>query len=172
MDITTLLPLILAIVAIVPGVWALVNQANKDKTQAKIDMNNAANAAAVSIIAPLQAEVTRLQGRVLELEKALIEKTTEIGKLMEEGIDKDSEIRTMKYKMGEMQTKLDAVYGKRKPKPKAEDVVVSNNTLEEELESNESKKKEIKAHTDRIVSAIQESSIGNDTSESIEPENE
>jgi hypothetical protein len=89
MDSSLIVSLVIAVVAIVPGVWALVNQANKDKTQSKLDMNKAANDAAMNIIAPLQAEVTRLQARVLELEKALIDKTTEIGDLMQAGIDKD-----------------------------------------------------------------------------------
>src|SRR5512137_432007 len=106
MDSSLIVSIIIAVVAIVPGVWALVNQANKDKTQAKLDMNAAAQNAAMNIIAPLQAEVTRLQARVLELEKALIDKTTEIGDLMQAGIDKDSEIRTLKYGMEDMQRRL------------------------------------------------------------------
>jgi len=118
MDINTLLPLILAIVAIVPGIWALVNQANKDKTQARFDMNKAANDAAMNIIGPLQTEVARLQARVIELEKALIEKTAEIGKLMEEGIDKDAELRTLRYNMDDLQKRLNIFESRRKSTPK------------------------------------------------------
>lgn len=159
MDINTLLPLILAIVAIVPGVWALVNQANKDRTQAKIDMNNAANAAAVSIIAPLQAEVLRLQNRILELEKDLIEKTTKIGELMEAGIDKDAQLRTLRYNIEEMQLRLQAFENKRKATTKEK---VDNDTrIKEDLELLEAKKQEVRISTEQTIKELESKSLSN-----------
>src|SRR5512135_273669 len=108
MDSSLIVSVIIAVVAIVPGVWALVNQANKDKKQVQLDMNKAANDAAMGIIAPLQAEVSRLQGRVAELESILVDKTKEIGNLMQAGIDKDSQIRKLSYTVEDMQTRLNA----------------------------------------------------------------
>lgn len=39
METNLIVPIIIAIVAIVPGVWALVEQINKDKRQTQTDMN-------------------------------------------------------------------------------------------------------------------------------------
>jgi len=164
MDTSLIVSIVIAVVAIVPGVWALVNQANKDKNQSKLDMNAAAQSAAMNIIGPLQTEVTRLQARVLELEKALIDKTTEIGDLMQAGIDKDSEIRTLKYNMGDMQRRLDSFEIKRKGKIKAEEngteeQSIETSRLEEELKEDEAKKEKIKLHTDKTIEHITNGSI-------------
>ena len=167
MDSSLIVSIVIAVVAIVPGVWALVNQANKDKAQTKLDMNTAAQNAAMNIIAPLQAEVTRLQARVLELEKALIDKTTEIGDLMQSGIDKDSEIRTLKYRMVDMQTRLDSFEAKRRSKKTnggdAEEPAIDDSAsrLEEDLKSDEAKKEEIKMHTQKSIENITNGSLVN-----------
>lgn len=167
MDSSTLaliVSVVVAVVAIVPGVWALVNQAKKDASQAKLDMNKAANDAAMGIIAPLQAEVARLQTRVLELEKLLIDKTNEIGELMQSNIDKDSEIRTMKYSMQDMQRRLNVFETKRKSKVKSEDIESGENVdpnLEEELAANEAKKEEIKQYTIKSIEHITNGSLVN-----------
>lgn len=162
MDSTLIVSIIIAIVAIVPGVWALVNQARKDKVQAQMDMNKAAQDAAVSIIAPLQTEVARLQARVIELEKALIDKTTEIGNLMQAGIDKDTKIRTLEYNLEGMRLRLEAFETKRKsPKPKTSEEVESR--LEEELKSDEAKKEEIKIYTNKAIEQITNGSVANHT---------
>jgi len=151
MDTSLVVSIVIAVVAIVPGVWALVNQANKDKTQARLDMNKAAQDAAMNIIGPLQAEVTRLQTRVLELEKLLIEKTTEIGDLMQAGIDKDSKIRTLEYNLEGMKMRLEAFESKRKVKKTPEE---AETRLEEELKSDEEKKEEIKNYTLKSIEHI------------------
>lgn len=152
MDTSLIVSIVIAVVAIVPGVWALVNQANKDKTQARMDMNKAAQDAAMNIIGPLQTEVTRLQARVLELEKLLIEKTTEIGDLMQAGIDKDSKIRTLEYNLDGMKMRLEAFETKRKVKNKTPEEAEAK--LEEELKSDEEKKEEIKNYTAKSIEHI------------------
>ena len=157
MDTSLIVSIVIAVVAIVPGVWALVNQANKDKTQARLDMNKAANDAAMNIIGPLQAEVSRLQARVLELEKALIEKTTEIGELMQAGIDKDSEIRSLKYNMEGMRLRLETFESKRKVNKKPENDI--DTRLEEELKVAEAKKEEIKLYTTKAIEHITNGSV-------------
>jgi hypothetical protein len=163
MDTTLIVSIVIAVVAIVPGVWALVNQANKDKTQARLDMNAAAQSAAMNIIGPLQAEVTRLQARVLELEKALIEKTTEIGDLMQSNIDKDSELRTMRYQQKEMQERLLSFESKKKMKSKIEGEESDSFKLEEELKANEAKKEEIKTYTLKTIESLSNGSLTNQT---------
>ena len=179
MDSSLIVSIVIAVVAIVPGVWALVNQANKDKTQAKLDMNTAAQNAAMNIIAPLQAEVTRLQARVLELEKALIDKTNEIGDLMQSGIDKDSEIRTLKYRMVDMQTRLDTFEIKKKSKSKTTETdtpeeeseeITPAARLQEELNADKAKKEEIKNYTQKSIEHITNGSLVNQTKPEENPE--
>lgn len=164
MDSSLIVSIVIAVVAIVPGVWALVNQANKDKKQAQIDMNKAANDAAMSIIAPLQAEVTRLQTRVFELEKVLVDKTTEIGVLMQAGIDKDSEIRKLKYTVDDMQIRLNAFETKRKASGKSkssDEEPVPDPRLEEDLKADEAKKEEIKQYTQKTIEQLTNGSLVN-----------
>lgn len=165
MDNSLIVSIVIAVVAIVPGVWALVNQANKDKSQAKLDMNAAAQNAAMNIIAPLQAEVARLQARVLELEKALIDKTTEIGELMQKNIDKDSEIRTLKYGMEDMQKRLNYFEKKRTKTKTKEDTenegVTIDPRLEEDLKADEEKKEEIKQYTLKTIESLTNGSLVN-----------
>lgn len=160
MDTSLVVSVVIAVVAIVPGVWALVNQARKDKIQANLDMNKAANDAAMGIIAPLQAEVGRLQGRVLDLEKLLIEKTTEIGKLMQEGIDKDTKIRSLEYNLEGMKLKLESFEGTRKRKSKAQDEEIDSK-IEEELKESEIKKQEVKMYTKKVIEQITNGSVAN-----------
>lgn len=184
MDSSLIVSVIVAVVAIVPGVWALVNQANKDKAQQKMDMGKAAQDAAVGIIAPLQGEVARLQSRVLELENLLVEKTKEIGELMEAGIDKDSQIRTLKYTMEGMQLRLDTFEKVRKSEGPEEDeeeeenenpvstkktrkpriskkATAINKKLADELKADEVKKQEIKQLTDENIRNITNGSLVN-----------
>jgi len=169
MDSSLIVSIVIAVVAIVPGVWALVNQANKDKTQAKMDMNKAAQDAAMNIIGPLQAEVSRLQARVLELEKLLIEKTTEIGDLMQAGIDKDSKIRTLEYNLEGMKMRLETFESKRK-KPASSNTATEelDIKLEEDLKEDEKKKSEIRNYTTKAIEHITNGSIVN--SENTETE--
>jgi hypothetical protein len=166
METSLIVSIVIAVVAIVPGVWALVNQANKDKAQARMDMNKAAQDAAMNIIGPLQAEVTRLQGRVLELEKALIDKTTEIGDLMQSGIDKDSKIRTLEYNLSDMKIRLAAFESKRKSKGETREEAGSINKtvdprLEEDLKADEAKKLEIQNYTQKSIEQLTNGSITN-----------
>ena len=100
--------LIIAIVAIIPGVMALISQAKKDKVQSGIDVGEAAQRATLAIIEPLKSEVTRLQARVAELEETLVIKVTEMGDMRLASIDKDVQIRTMQVEMQRMTIRLTA----------------------------------------------------------------
>jgi hypothetical protein len=71
MDTNVLVSIIIAVIAILPGIWALVNLASKDKLEERFDMLRSAQ---YSISAPLQAELAKLQTRTIFLEE---ETTTE-----------------------------------------------------------------------------------------------
>ena len=165
MEPSLLVSLIIAVVAIVPGIWSLIIQARKDVRQAQTDMSKAAHDAALSIIGPLQSEVSRLQTRVLDLETLLINKTNEIGELRESNIDKDSEIRTLKYTIADMEQRLRVFENKRfenRRKNKEEDEAEPhpiNPDLEKELKINAIKKEEIKLHTAKTIEHITSSSV-------------
>lgn len=147
--------IIVAIVAIVPGVAALINQGKNDAVKAKLDMQTAT----LAMLEPLQKEVERLNKRIVELEQALITKTKEYGELMQENITKDSEILTMKYNMEGLQRKLDAVYPRRKTKPKEEEEV--STALEEGLKTNEARMEDVKNYVKQSVTEIENKSISN-----------
>lgn len=165
MDTSLTVSVVIAVVAIVPGVWALVNQAKKDKAETQLNMTKAAQDAAMNIIGPLQAEVTRLQARIIELEKALIEKTTEIGDLMQKNIDKDSEIRTLKYGMEDMQRRLNYFEKKKSrnktPEETSNEETIITNRIEEDLKSDEAKKEEIKNYTLKSIEQLSNGSLVN-----------
>jgi len=153
MDSTLIASIVIAVVAIIPGAWALINQGKKDSIQSKIDLGKATQDAAVTIIAPLQSEVTRLQTRVLDLEKILIEKTTEIGRLMETSVDKDSEIRKLEYNLEGLQLRLDAFEIKRKSKSSGSSTEIDKK-IEDVLKTAEEKKEKIKLYTNQTIEKI------------------
>jgi hypothetical protein len=153
MDSTLIASIVIAVVAIIPGAWALINQGKKDSIQSKIDLGKATQDAAVTIIAPLQTEVTRLQTRVLDLEKILIEKTTEIGRLMETSVDKDSEIRKLEYNLEGLQLRLDAFEIKRKSKSSGSSTEIDKK-IEDVLKTAEEKKEKIKLYTNQTIEKI------------------
>ena len=153
MDSTLIASIVIAVVAIIPGAWALINQGKKDSIQSKIDLGKATQDAAVSIIAPLQSEVTRLQARIIELEKILIEKTTEIGILMETSVDKDSEIRKLEYNLEGLQLRLDVFEIKRKSKSSGSSAEIDKK-IEDVLKIAEVKKEKIKLYTNQTIEKI------------------
>lgn len=171
MDYQNLLPLVLAIVAIVPTILSLITQASKDKKQAAIDMNKAATDAMMSVIQPMRDEITRLQTRGVELEGMLIDKTTENGNLRIKLIDKENEIRALKYNYDGLQIKLDALQGKgsfaanptstpSKKKKKEETLPI---TIKQEIEANELRKQQIAQETDDVLKEIKSKSVTNGT---------
>jgi len=111
MDSTTLIPLIIAIIALVPGVWALINQSRKDRVQEKVDAGTVAQNAAIGIIQPLRDEITRLQAINNQLEIVLTQKNTTITMLSQSEFDKETQIRTMQFAMDGMKMKMDALLG-------------------------------------------------------------
>ncbi len=177
---TIVASIIIALTGIIPGTLALIKQGRKDDKEAKLaeaklqfDINTATNTALASVITPLKEELARCQARIIELERALVDKTKEIGQLIEEGIDKDSQIRTLQFNIEGMQMKLDAVYKKR-PSKVPEDILNPSH-LDEELKSNELRKEEAKKYTSKVIQEIESKSIKNGHTPVIQddkPENE
>jgi K+ transporter len=104
MDTTVLVPIIIAIVAVVPGIFALVNQASKGKLEERFDMLRTVQDATYNISKPLQAELTRLQARTISLEE---ETTTE--KLYKKMYEKSVIIRCGHCKSPNVITNLECI---------------------------------------------------------------
>jgi peptidoglycan hydrolase CwlO-like protein len=81
METSLLVSIIIAVVAIVPGIWALVNQINKDKIQVKMDMARVGQEASLNLIGPLQEEINRLREKSQALEYRVQESKYKIGSL-------------------------------------------------------------------------------------------
>jgi hypothetical protein len=162
---------------IIPGTLALIKQGKKDDKDAELasnklqfDVNSAANAAAIAIIEPLKLEVTRLQNRIGDLEQALISKSTEIGTLMQAGIDKDVSIRQLEYTLSGMQLRLDAFEDRKRTSAKAradsaanrqQDVLISDKRREEDLKLDEKRREEVKISTEKSIKELVDKSIMN-----------
>jgi len=105
--------LVLSIIANVAAWWQLANQAKKDKEEAalakkrveleenkaELDKETVTQSAALSMIQTQREELDRLQKRGTDLENMLIAKTTENSELKLTAIDKEAELRTLKYQL-------------------------------------------------------------------------
>lgn len=177
-SLTIIASIVIALTGIIPGTLALIKQGKKDDKEAKLaeaklqfDINTATNTALAAVIDPLKTELARCQSRITELEAAVLNKTTEIGRLMEEGIEKDSQILTMKYKMEIMQTKLNSVLtSKRKTNIVMSEEDTISATLEQELKANEIKKEEAKKHTEELVIQLKDKTLMNNLNTPVEGE--
>jgi len=118
--------LVLSIIGNIGAWWQIAANAKKDKRQADIDVGrlklekdkaetekeSVDRAAMLAVTESLRLEVERLQKRGVELENTVIAKTTEIGELKLVAIDKEAELRTMRYNMQTMQVRLNAISDK------------------------------------------------------------
>jgi hypothetical protein len=105
--------LVLSIIANVAAWWQLANQAKKDKEEAalakrrveleedkaELDKETVTQAAALAMIQTQREQIDRLEKRGLELENMVIAKTTENSELKLTAIDKEAELRTLKYQL-------------------------------------------------------------------------
>lgn len=108
MDTALLVTLIISITGNIAAWWQIYAQSKKDKLQADIDKDKADDDVIARDNAYLQTQVADLRARIASQEEALIAKTTLIGELKMAGIDKDVELRLMKYKMDAMKVDLGA----------------------------------------------------------------
>lgn len=72
METSLVVSIIIAVVAIIPAVFALVSQKNKDKIQSRMDMERVSQRASIDLIGPLQEEISRLSTRATNLESELV----------------------------------------------------------------------------------------------------
>ena len=61
MDTPILVSIIVATIAIIPGIWALINQANKDKAKTSVAMLYGMQNKICEVVYPLQEEINRLK---------------------------------------------------------------------------------------------------------------
>ena len=112
MESTQIVPIIIAAIAAVPGVFALISEGRR----VKVDAQKVAQEAAVEIINPLREEMKLLRIRVSELEtmlKAKDERITELERCLvqrnHEIEDRDIRIDDLETEVGDLRLRLDAV---------------------------------------------------------------
>ena len=112
MEISQIVPIIIAIIAAIPGVFALVSESRKTR----IDAVRVAQDAAIEIINPLREEIKALRARVSELEslvKAKDERISELERnLAQRNIDiseRDSRIDDLETEVTDLRLRLEIV---------------------------------------------------------------
>jgi len=106
MDTALIVTLIISITGNIAAWWQIAAQAKKDKRQADLEQDKNDDDVIARDNAYLQTQVADLRARIASQEEMLITKIAIIGELKMAGIDKDVELRLMKYKMDAM--KMDA----------------------------------------------------------------
>jgi len=109
MDTALIATLVVSIIGNIAAWWQIAAQAKKDKRQADLEQDKNDDDVIARDNAYLQTQVADLRARIASQEETLIAKTTLIGELKMAGIDKDVEIRLMKYKMDAMRMSEDAL---------------------------------------------------------------
>jgi uncharacterized protein (DUF3084 family) len=112
MENSQIVPIIIAIVAATPGIFALISESRK----VKVDAQKVAQEAAVEIINPLREEMKLLRIRVSELEtlvKAKDERITELERCLiqrdHQIADRDIRIDDLETEVADLRLRLDAV---------------------------------------------------------------
>lgn len=112
MESTQIIPIIIAVIAAIPGVFALISESRKTK----IDAQKVAQEAAVEIINPLREEMKTLRIRIGELEtlvKAKDERITELERcLVQRNHDiseRDMRIDDLETEVADLRLRLEAV---------------------------------------------------------------
>jgi uncharacterized protein (DUF3084 family) len=112
MESTQIIPIVIAVIAAVPGVFALISESRK----VKVDAQKVAQEAAVEIINPLREEMKSLRLRVAELEtlvRAKDERITELERCLVQRnhdiADRDMRIDDLETEVADLRTRLEAV---------------------------------------------------------------
>jgi uncharacterized protein (DUF3084 family) len=102
MDTTQIVPIVIAVIAAVPGIFALVSESRK----VKIDAQKVAQDAAVEIINPLREEMKSLRARVSELETLLKAKDARIDELERCLIQRNRDIADRDIRIDDLETEV------------------------------------------------------------------
>ena len=105
MESTQIVPIIIAAIAAVPGVFALISESRR----VKVDAQKVAQEAAVEIINPLREEMKALRLRVSELETLLKSKDGRITELERCLIQRDHEIAERDLRIDDLETEVIAL---------------------------------------------------------------
>jgi len=110
MEIEQLAPILIAVVAAIPGTLAFLAQRKKDDNE----MAKAVQEAAIALVKPLQSEVERLGKKVLDMEALLLQKDARIAELQTAVTDRDHRIDEMEDKISKQQKEITALQRSRK----------------------------------------------------------
>lgn len=112
MDKSQIAPIVIAIIAALPGLFAIIAQLRKEKT----DSVKVAQDAAVQIIEPLRQEVKRLQDEIKELQAQTDtqeKQITELQSLLREKdaqlAEKDARINELECEVADLRLRLEVV---------------------------------------------------------------
>jgi uncharacterized protein (DUF3084 family) len=112
MESTQIIPIAIAVIAAIPGVFALISESRK----VKIDAQKVAQDAAVEIINPLREEMKSLRLRVGELETLVRAKDARITELERclmqrdhQIADRDARIDDLETEVADLRLRLDVV---------------------------------------------------------------
>jgi len=102
MDATQIVPIIIAIIAASPGIFAFISQLRKEK----VDSVKVAQDAMLSVITPMKDELARLRTRVTELEALVAAKDTKIEELEKLVDRRNLEIEERNRRIDDLETEV------------------------------------------------------------------
>lgn len=110
MEIEQFAPILIALVAAIPGTLAFLAQRKRDDNE----MSKAVQEAALSLVKPLREEVDRLRKQVSDMEALLAQKEARIAELQTAVTDRDHRIDEMEEKITKQQKEIAALQRGRK----------------------------------------------------------
>lgn len=119
MDITVVVPIIVAFIVAIPGIYAAYGQMKKESA----NITKVAQDAALEIINPLREEVKilredakLLRAKIGELECLIEVKNNRIAELEKMVAERDEKIKNMEEEIIDLRDRLEVVEKRRKPK--------------------------------------------------------
>lgn len=111
MEIEQIAPILIALVAAIPGILAFLSQRHKDDNE----MAQAVQEAAISLVKPLREEVERLTNKVRDMEILLGQKDARIAELEIAVTERDRLVDELRTEVAKQRKEID-VLNKRRTK--------------------------------------------------------
>ena len=102
MDVTQITPIIIALIAATPGIFAFISQLRKEK----VDSVKVAQDAMLSVITPMKDELARLRLRVTELETLVSAKDGRIAELERMIDERTQEVNDRNHRIDDLETEI------------------------------------------------------------------